>query len=388
MKLFIILPRFPYPLEKGDKLRAYNLIKHLSEQNDIILCSLNDNKKLKKENISALEPYCYKIKVFRLSYTGIIFNILKALFSGKPLQVGYFYNRKAHRNIKRLLKEHKPDHIFCQLLRTAEYARSENIKKTIDYQDVFSKGVERRIEKSGFLMKPILKMEYRRLLKYENQVFDDFNNKVIISKPDKVLIPHPDKDKIEVIPNGVDHEYFQPMDQEKEFDLLFTGNMGYPPNINGAEFLVKEILPILLKEKPDIKVVIAGANPHNRVKVLENKNVRITGWVEDMREYYAKTRIFIAPMQIGTGLQNKLLEAMAMKIPSVTSALANNALEAKPDVEILIGNTAIDYAKHIIRLLDDENFRQQISEKGYSYVSSRYNWENASKHLNDIMINS
>lgn len=388
MKLFVILPRFPYPLEKGDKLRAYYLIKYLSENNDIILCSLNDNKKLDQTSIEALEPFCESINIFKLTRTGIFFNLIRSFFNGKPLQVGYFYNKKAHRQIKVLLTKYKPDHIFCQLIRTAEYARFEDIPKTLDYQDVFSKGVERRIKTSGLCMRPVLKTEYKRLLRYENSIFNDFNNKVIISQPDRDLIPHPEKDKIKIIPNGVDHEYFTPREGDKEIDLLFTGNMGYPPNINGAEFLVKKILPLVIKEKPEIKVVLAGANPHQKVLSLKSHYVTVTGWVEDMRKYYAQARIFIAPMQIGTGLQNKLLEAMAMKIPCITSPLANSALEAIPEQEILIGTTPEEYAHHIIRLIKDKDFHQQISTNGFDFVNKKYSWLSASKQLSNIMLSS
>lgn len=385
MKLLIILPRFPYPLEKGDKLRAYHIIKHLSEYNDIVLCSLNDNKKLRKSSLDSLKPYCETIHVFKLSYWSIFINILKVLFSRKPLQVGYFYNSKIHQRIRKLVQEYKPDHIFCQLLRTAEYARYENTPKTLDYQDVFSKGVERRIKNSPFYFRPVLKLEYKRLLKYENTIFDFFDNKVIISKPDRDLIPHPEKEKIHIIPNGVDYEYFKPFDQEKEIDLIFTGNMGYPPNINGAEYLVNKILPLVKVKKPGIKVVIAGANPSKKVEHLQSKNVKVTGWVKDMREYYAKARIFIAPMQIGTGLQNKLLEAMAMKIPCITSPLANKALEAERGQEIMIGNDPGEYANHIIELLNNKERLEGLAQKGYEFVTSKYNWKNSCRNLDEIM---
>jgi len=388
MKLFIILPRFPFPLEKGDKLRAYHLIKHLSENNEIILCSLNDNKNLQQSSIDALKPFCKPIHVFNLSNYSIFMNLVKVFFSKKPFQVGYFYNKRIHRKIRKLIRENKPDHIFCQLLRVAEYARFEDTPKTLDYQDVFSKGIQRRIKNSPLYFKPILKQEYKRLLKYENEIFDQFDNKLIISKPDRDFIPHPDKEKIVIITNGVDYDYFSPQTHEKEIDLIFTGNMGYPPNINGAEYLVNKILPIVRKQKPELKVVIAGANPHKKILSLQSRGIEVTGWVRDMREYYAKARIFIAPMQIGTGLQNKLLEAMAMKIPCITSPLANKALEAKNGIEILIGNDAEEYAKHIINLLDNKEMHDKIAQKGYDFVRNKYSWENSCKILENSIVNS
>ena len=386
MKIFVLLSRFPYPLEKGDKLRAYNQIKQLSKNHEIYLCAISDINVDKKYR-NALDPFCKSVTIINIRKPGIALNILKAYINGKPLQTGYFYDRKAQHKIDMLIKKIKPDHIFCQLIRVSEYVKTKKIPKTLDYQDVFSKGVERRSHTASFYMKPILRLEYKRLLKYENEVFDLFDNKTIISIPDRDLIPHNDKDKIAVVINGVDTDFFKPMKMEKEYDLVFTGNMGYPPNVNASLYLVKEILPLVRKQKPEITLTLAGASPHPDVKALESKNVHVTGWVEDIREFYAKARIFIAPMQIGTGLQNKLLEAMAMKIPSITSPLANQALEAEPGKEILVGNSPEEFAEYIIKLLDDKKLSEKLADNGYSFVQNNYNWESATGKLEKIIIN-
>ncbi|MBE9480689.1 MAG: glycosyltransferase [Bacteroidetes bacterium] len=388
MKIFILLSRIPYPLEKGDKLRAFYHIKYLSKNNEITLFALNDSKVNKEKAFQALQPYCRSINFFDLSKFSILFNVLLAFFNGKPLQSGYFFSSRAKNRINKIISETKPDHIFCQLVRVAEYVKNQNIPKTLDYQDVFSKGVERRIQPASFYLKPLLKLEYKRLLKYENKIFDYFDNKTIISEPDRELIPHPEKDKIVIVMNGVDTDFFKPIDRKKEYDIVFTGNMGYPPNVNGVEFLVKQILPIVRRNKPEIKVLIAGANPDRKVIAVKSKNIHVTGWVEDIREYYAKARIFIAPMQIGTGLQNKLLEAMAMKIPCISSHLANNALNAKSGKEIKIGNSAEEYAQHIIYLLDNKDKADEIALNGYNFVLNNYNWEKATEKLEELMFNS
>ena len=384
MKIFVLLPRFPYPLEKGDKLRAYNQVKYLSKNHEIHLCALSDII-IEPNHIKAVESFCKSVHVVKLSRISIFINLLWAFFSGKPLQVGYFYNRKAKREIHKLISDIQPDHIYCQLIRVAEYVKNIDIPKTLDYQDVFSKGVERRKQSSPFYWRPVLALEYKRLLKYEHEVFSWFNNKTIISKPDRDFIPHPEKEKIEIVINGVDTEFFKPISIDKEYDLVFIGNMGYPPNVNAAEYLVKEILPIVRQSKPDVTLVLAGAKPHPAVLSLKGKNVHITGWVEDIRECYAKAKIFIAPMQIGTGLQNKLLEAMAMKIPSITSPLANFALEAKNGEEILVANSPREYADQIIQLLDNADLMDTIANNGYSFVHRNYNWDAATKKLENLI---
>ncbi|NVO03245.1 MAG: glycosyltransferase [Bacteroidetes bacterium] len=384
MKLFLLLSRFPYPLEKGDKLRAYHHIKELSKYNEIHLCALS-NFKIPEENIQQLSPFCKTIEVIRYTKWSLFINLVLAFFNGNPFQVGLFYSKKAQRKIDEIILSVKPDHIYCQLIRVTEFVKNRNIPKTLDYQDILSKNVWRRIGISSFYMKPVLKSEYKRLLKYEEEIFHFFNNKIIISYPDRDLIPHPEKEKIHVVPNGVNTEYYLPIESEKEFDLVFTGNMSYSPNVNSVEFLVKQILPIVWKTNPNIKLLISGANPAQKVLALQSEKVIVSGWVDDMRTSYAKSKIFIAPMQIGTGLQNKLLEAMAMRMPCISSRLANSALGAKDKEEILIGENESDYANHILFLLNNPIEAKKIAENAQRFVKDNFNWEALTDKINILI---
>jgi len=384
-----LLSRVPYPLEKGDKLRAFHQIKELSRKNEIILCALNPVRKLDKQKaFSAVQPYCLSINFLDIPFIGRMWNIFIAMLGRKPLQVGYFYNRRVAKKVKKLIAEYKPDHIYCQLIRTEEYVKNIPVPKTIDYQDVFSYGMKRRAEKASGIYKTIFQMEYKRLVDFEKKVFDVFNNKTIISIPDRDLMPTDKKEEIVVIPNGVDHDFFSPKKAEKKYDLVFTGNMAYPPNVDAAEFLANEIMPEVWKQKPEAKVLLAGASPDKRVQVLKSKQVSVSGWMDDIRDAYASAKIFIAPMRIGTGLQNKLLEAMSMKIPSITTPLANDALQAKDGKEILIGESTTELANQIIRLLNDTELYQTIEENGYSFVKNNYSWEEATEKLNQLIQNT
>lgn len=384
MKLFIILPRFPYPTEKGDKLRAFNQIKVLSKHFDISLFALS-HEKVKDGDLEKVKPYCSSITVFRLRILPVIWNLILAVFNGKPLQAGYYYNRNAQKLINKQIDVLSPDHIYCQLLRTAAYAFKTDIPKTLDYQDVFSKGVERRIPSANFLMKILFAFEMRRLRKYEQFVFGKFDNKIIISKPDRDCIPHENKEQIVIIPNGVDQEYFKPFKTKKITDLVFIGNMGYPPNIDCAEYLANKVLPLIHSKHPEIKLTLAGATPHARVRALASEKVKVTGWVDDIRVYYAGAKIFLAPMQMGTGLQNKLLEAMAMRLPSITSSLCNAALLGNEGTEILIGNTPEEVADHAIKLLENNEFADSIALNGYLFIKSTYSWEGSTNKLAEII---
>lgn len=380
MKIFVLLPRIPWPLEKGDKLRAYNQIKQLAKNNEVVLCALNTDKKAdKKEAFKALQPYCLSVTFIDIKKTSILVNIAKAFFKGLPLQCGYFYNKKAHKKIRNIIMKHKPDMLFGQLLRVAEYIRHEKTPKTLDYQDVFSMGMKRRYEIAPFYMKPFFNMEYKRLRRYEHDIFNDFDVKTIISVQDRDFIDHERKDEILIVPNGVDHEYYTPQDCEKKYDIVFTGNMAYAPNVNAVEYLSNHILPLVWKKLPDVKMYIAGATPDPRVKRVACDRIIISGWIDDMRNAYAQSRIFIAPMRIGTGLQNKLLEAMSMRLPCITTTLANNPLGAEENKEILVGNNEQELANHIITLLTDKEKADSIAQNGYDFVHRVYDWSEATR---------
>lgn len=376
----------PYPLDKGDKLRAFNQIKSLSKNNDIYLFATNDGK-LHHDAITELKKYCKEICIANISKFEIALNLLLGFFGNKPFQVYYFHHNSAQKKFDTFYHESNPDAIFCQLLRTAEYAKNiSKVPKTIDYQDAFAKGMERRLKNASFFMKPIFSAEFQRLRQYEHIIFHYFEHHVIISEQDKNCIIHEENNKINVIPNGVDLDYFKPLTVDKDFELVFTGNMSYPPNINCATYLVKEVMPLVWAKIPEAKILISGTSPVNEVKLLASKNVSVSGWVDDIRTSYARSKIFIAPMQIGTGLQNKLLEAMAMKIPCITSPLANAPLGAKHAEEILVGENKEALAKLVVQLLQDESLMQHLAANGRKFVELNYSWEKHNKSLEKIIL--
>ena len=172
------------------------------------------------------------------------------------------------------------------------------------------------------------------------------------------------------------------MEQALEFDLVFTGNMSYAPNVKAALFLVNEVLPLC---QSTVKLAISGANPVQEVRALASENVIVTGWIDDIRDAYAKSKVFIAPMTIGTGLQNKLLEAMAMRLPCITTNLANRALGAKPNEHILVGNTAQELAQHIDQLMNDEPLCRSLSNNGRGFVATHFKWEKVTQPLIELL---
>lgn len=385
MKLLVVLSRFPYPLEKGDKLRAYHQIRCLSEHHDIFLAAMHD-KPVSSDDLQQLKPFCKEIFLLENNYLKRCWNMGRAFFKGLPIQCGLFYNKKNARKLDEIIQRVHPDHIYCQLFRMAEYVKDYAMPKTLDYQDVFSKGMARRAEKSTGLVKWFFNMEHRRVARYETEIFDRFDHKTIITAVDRDLIPHPHREEIVVVPNGVEFDKFAYQGEKKEYDLIFSGNMGYAPNVDAAEYLVREILPPLLVKFPNLRVVLCGATPAPRVQALRSEHVIVTGWVDSMTEWYAKSRIFIAPMRMGTGLQNKLLEAMSMHLPCITSPLAARPLvEAEQHQSVISCSETKDYVVAVTQLLTEENSYNQLADSGYNYVRQFYDWKNAVRILDNLM---
>ncbi len=303
------------------------------------------------------------------------------LFSNKPFQVGYFFQTNIKKKVLSKIKAFQPDHIYCQLIRVSEYVKDiHNIPKTLDYMDAFSKGMLRQIEHHKFLKKYLIKNEAERLKQYENRIFDYFDHHTIISQQDKEFINHKDNHKIAVIENGIDESFFEyKSEKDKSYDIVFVGNLNYTPNVLCCKFIIEELYPILKNKKPDLSILLAGANPQSKIISMANdrNGITVSGWVEDIRESYLSGKIFIAPLFIGTGLQNKLLEAMALGVPCVTTALANNALGAKPDVEILIANSTSEFIEQIELLLQNEQKYNALVTAAKKFVSQNFNWENS-----------
>lgn len=381
MTIIYLTSRFPYPINKGDKLRSYYQIKELSKSHDIHLISLSE-KSITEKNILAVNKYCKSITIYKMGFLKRIFNLFKTLFNNKPFQVNYFYHYSIQKKFNTKIAEISPDYIFCQLIRTAMYVKNNHTtSKVLDYMDSLSKGMERRIKISNLFIKPFVIMEFQRLKRFENLAFEFFNKHIIISENDRKEIAHNKKNEIEIIGNGIDTNYFQKIETEIKYELVFIGNLSYLPNIEAANFIAKEVLPKLVEKLPRIKILIAGSNPSKRVLKLANNNIEVQGWVEDIRKTYSSGKIFFAPMTIGSGLQNKLLEAMSTSIPCITSELSNRSLKAVEKKNILIGRSVNEYVNHITSLLNDEKKRIKIGEKGRKYVIENFNWKTANDKL-------
>jgi sugar transferase (PEP-CTERM/EpsH1 system associated) len=377
----MLVSRIPWPLEKGDKLRAYHQLKCLAENHEVHLCCLSDSS-IHPDAIVELKKITPHVHIISLNRMMIFWRMFRALFSDKPFQVHYFFQTAAQRKVIKLIQSVQPDHIYCQLIRTSEYVKNlHGFRKTIDYMDALSAGYQRRIKTAPWWQKPFVSEETRRLKNYEHLIFDYFEHQTIISEQDQQLILHPDRKKIVVIPNGIDAEFFSNHHPKPHYDLVFTGNMSYPPNVDCSIRIALHILPIIHKTRPDIKLLIAGANPSSEVRALASSHVKVSGWMDDIREAYISSKVFIAPMRTGSGLQNKLLEAMCMNLACITTPIAANAMKAIHQKHMLIGESDEEIAAFALNLLQDENLRTSMSTEGRNFASAHFNWRKSVETL-------
>ena len=389
MKLLVLTSRFPYPLEKGDKLRIFNQIRELSRQHEIILCALTEEI-VQDADYQQVMPFCSQIHVFHLSKITIFLNILGGILRGLPFSVSYFFNKKIQRQILDIAAREKPNHVYAQLIRTSEYFKENTYPKTLDYMDAFSIGMKRRSQDDAWFLRLFYALESKLLRRYETTIFAYYNHLTIISQQDKLLMIGNEDINIKVVPNGIDYQYFTPNYEQKVqpiYDIVFVGNLGYYPNIQAAKYLVNQILPLLKKEYPNIKILLAGARPSQEIELLANENVNIKRDLVDIREAYLAAKIFVAPIFHGSGQQNKILEAMAMGLPCITTTLVNNAILAKPNEEILTADTEGAFVEQIKNLLQDIDYQLIIKANGREFVKTHYSWHTATQVLNDLMEN-
>lgn len=386
MNITFLLSRFPHPLDKGDKLRAFHHIKHLSQSHSISLICLSEDE-VKQADIDELQQYCKSVRIYPISKISIFFSLFIALFSGMPFQVAYFFRKAIKKHIWADLEAQKPDAIFCQLVRMSEYVKDYNHpNKLLDYMDTLSWDMKRRQDVSSGIRRWIFSMEAKRIERYEREVYPSFQKHSIISTQDKELLPVADKRNIEVIPNGTDDDIVFASPIKKEYDILFFGNLSYTPNVESAVFLAQKVVPLLLQNHPSLKVLIAGADPHKRVLALQDEHIKISGWVDDKWACFAAAKVFAAPMLINVGMQNKILETMAVKTPCVVTTLANNAIGARHEQEVLVANTPEEFANAITLLLNSPTLAATLANNAYAFVAEKYSWKASTKQLEAYLV--
>ncbi len=378
MNILFVANRFPYPPFRGDKLKIYNLTKRLSHQHKLYLVTFYEKRK-ELEYLKEIQPFFEEIELVYLPKWKSILNGLPALFTKTPLQMAYFKSNKMHRMVQLAMDRYNIDVVHTQHLRMSQYTKHLKIPKILDLPDAFSLYFKRRNQtKRPFLNKLIDSIEIGRLVKAE-EVIISYNKTLVCSKEDKRYLEKLHKtNNVDILLNGVDlntfthggnHNY-QPNDC-----LLFTGNMDYAPNIDAVQYFVKEMWPQILEKNPQTKFIIAGQRPVDVVRKLANKSIIVTGFIPDLSEMYAKASVVIAPLRFGAGTQNKVLEAMAMGVPTVCTNIGFEGLQIKSGEGVILAKTKANFIKEVCDLLSDQFKRKQVGERGLKVAQDTFSWD-------------
>ncbi|GFE60842.1 TIGR03087 family PEP-CTERM/XrtA system glycosyltransferase [Geobacter sp. AOG2] len=391
MKILYLSQRIPYPPNKGDKLRAFNEIKHLSKHHEISLFCLTDN--YQKMGIpDELNQLCKSIDVVHLSKIQSKLQSSLAIFSDIPLTLSYFYSKKLKEMINMKLIDGQYDLIFVYCSSMAQYVdHVQHIPKLIDFVDVDSEKWNQYATYASFPMRLLYRIESYRLRKYEALIAENYQHGIFVSENEaadfkKMVCPC---STITPILNGVDCEMFTPGTEPYERNsLIFTGAMDYYANVEAVLYFVDQILPLIKNKIDNVKFYIVGSNPTKEIILLAKKDTSIivTGYVEAVQPYMSNAAVFVAPMRIARGVQNKILEAMAMGVPVVTSSLGYEGITAKQGEDIFVEDTPELFAMRVIELVEDAELRRAVSEKSRKNVESCYNWQMNLGKLEELLI--
>lgn len=376
-KILFISSRPIYPIVGGDQIRTAQQLNFLTDRYcvDILYLSATNNT----ENIQKNQPKIRSEYRFHLPKIVSCLHTFRFLFNYLPLQVNYYYSKKAEKYIKNNL--YKYDAVFCNNIRTAEYVRkTKGIIKIIDFVDAISMNYEKARKHANLLMKVVYNIDYHRCKVYESLLLQEFDSAAVISDIDKNYILRNSKvgKDIQVVGNMADvSEYVQETDAH---NLVFIGKMSYAPNRLAVSHFVKNVLPLIRNKIPDVAFYIVGASPGKDVLKLHNgKNVIVTGFVENINEYFNLASIIVAPMLSGAGIQNKIIQAMGSGKCVVTTPIGAEGLIIKD--EIAIEKNDNDMAEKIIFLLNHKDVRCAMGQEARKYVQQNLSFDAISQQF-------
>src|SRR3954451_17882129 len=378
--LFLAHP-IPYPPDKGDKIRAWNVLRHLAERYRVHLATFIDAP----EDVAAVEPLeriCASVVWRKLSPRRARLRSLAALLHGAPLTQFYFGDQRLHRAVAQLVDAHEPALVYVFSSAMAPYVPDRRGARVIfDMVDVDSEKWRQYAESSSGPTRAIYRREGRTLLALERRAAASADAVLLVSRAEAELFASLAPEaaaRTHHVGNGVDIAHFDPsLPFANPFEtrpaLVFTGVMNYRPNVEAMMWFVEQVMPRLRARAAAPCLWIVGSNPSRAVLALAGPDVRVTSRVPDVRPYLQHAQVAVAPLQIGRGIQNKILEAMAMGVPVVATPQAREGLDACNDGELLTAATPADFAAAIDSILDGE--AGPIGARARARVVRDYGWD-------------
>lgn len=383
-KLLYLCHRIPYPPNKGDKIRSFNLLKALAAEYEVYLgCFIDDAYDY--QYIDKLADWCVEYKCRRQRKSLSKLKGLSAFVSGKPITLPYYYDFELQHWVHQTIAREKIDTVMVFSSSMAQYVdhpQYNDLHRVIDFVDVDSDKWRQYADNQRGIMSYVYRREARQLQRYEQHYCQQFNFSLFVS-PDEAamfrqLMPAPLAEKIQPLLNGVDVHFFDPAANIPAAEyplepryLVFTGAMDYWANVDAVLWFCREVWPVLLAAQPDLHFYIVGGNPAAEVQALHGKQqIRVTGRVEDIRPYILHATLVVAPLRIARGIQNKVLEAMALNKKIVASCMAMEGINAPASPYLAQSDEADTFISHCQTLLAQNE--QACNNR--SWVIAHFTW--------------
>ncbi len=373
----------------GATIPIYHLIKELGGKHEITLVSFDSGKYPVEELRDYLKEYqSMKIPEYldikdQLKYT------VKNMMSIDNLSTRSFLNYYYHENMSKLINKKVCEDIDVVItdMPMAFYAKKIRCPKIVYAFDAVSDYNHNMYKKSkSFASRIYWYLNYLKIHNYE-KVYNSFDCCILVNEKDRKILEKDIHIPLEVIPNGVDTFYFRNSSPEGEVRLVFLGDMSTPPNNDAVKYFVENIYPEVLKEQ-SVKFYVVGRNPSAYIITLkDDSNIIVTGSVDDVRKYLTKGSIFVTPMISGTGIKNKILEAMSMELPVISTSCGISGINGENRVHFLLADTPDEFKDNILKLIHDEKLREKIGSEARIFVENNYSWKTSMTKLDDIISN-
>jgi sugar transferase (PEP-CTERM/EpsH1 system associated) len=373
VKVLFLVTRLPVPPWRGDQVRAFHHLRELAPRHDITCCALVSGPPPAALRAS-VEELGVRLEVVPIGRTGAVPALLRAVVGDRrPLQVLLYDRGDARHRVARLVERGGFDVVHAQLVRTAACLPEGGPPVVLDLIDALSANLARRARQERGPLAPVAAWEAARLARFEPQLMARAARTLVVSAAERDAIGG---ERVVVVANGVDLEAFPFSDRPRPAArLLFFGNLGYFPNVDAARWLAAEIYPRVRAEIPGAELRLVGARPARAVRALARRpGISLAAGVPAMAPEVAGATVAVVPMRAGTGLQNKVLEAMAVGTPVVATPSVAAGLDVEPGRHLLVAAEAAGLAGATISLLRDGARARSMAEAARALVARRYRW--------------
>ncbi len=389
MRILYVCHRFPYPPRRGGTIRPFNMIRHLAQKHEVVVCSLTRSPEQTRD-AAGIAPFCAEYHIGQVDDRVQILRMLATLPTPLTASASFFHSTRLARQIRHVLAEQKIDMIFVHCSSVAHYVEHvAGIPKILDFGDMDS---QKWLEYRRYQRIPLSLgywWEGTRLLAEEKRLAKRFDFCTATTRAEhETLLGYGTGTPSDWFPNGVDNGFFAPTDElaYEPDTLVFIGRMDYYPNQQCMFDFCAKVLPLLKARRPSVKLQIVGAEPSDAVRRLGRiAGVTVTGSVPDVRPFVTRAAMTVAPLRIARGTQNKILEAMAMGVPVVASRIAAAGVDAVPGQHLVAADTPAEQCEAILRLLDDPNERRRFALAGRKRVLTNHAWPSSMQRLDAII---